>query len=114
MNHQLHGYTPEELVKRGKAFEAAARAFAKERPKASTTEWTEFNLDWFARTAAKGLTVDARIARGSKGPATLDMLRWIHAQGAWEREELGTVTWINETSCRIVPKKPKGSHGDPQ
>ncbi len=53
MNHQFHEYTPEELVKRGKAFETAARAFAKERPKASTTEWTEFNLDWFARTVAK-------------------------------------------------------------
>jgi hypothetical protein len=47
-------------------------------------------------------------------PATLDMLKWTHAQGAWEREELGTVTWINETSYRIVPKKPKGSQGDPQ
>lgn len=47
-------------------------------------------------------------------PATLDMLKWTHAQGAWEREELGTVTWINETSYRIVPKKPKGSQGNPQ
>lgn len=46
-------------------------------------------------------------------PATLDMLKWTHAQGAWEREELGTVTWINETSYRIVPKKPKGSQGNP-
>lgn len=78
MSYQFRGYTLEELVKCGAAFETAARAFAKERPKASTTEWTEFNLDWFARTVAKEpkeLTVDARFRRGDEEPLSEGLAR---------------------------------------
>ena len=75
MSYQFREYTVEELASCGDTFEMAARAFAKEGPKASTTEWTEFNLDWFARTAAEGLTVDSRIARGGTGPLSEGLAR---------------------------------------
>jgi hypothetical protein len=75
MSYQFRQYTVEELANFGDAFETTARAFAKERPKASTAEWTEFNLDWFARTAAEGLTVDARITRGGTGPLSEGLAR---------------------------------------
>jgi hypothetical protein len=75
MSYQFSKYTLEELINCGSEFELAARSFAKVKPKASTTEWTEFNLDWFARAAAKDLTVDARIARGGKEPLSEGLVR---------------------------------------
>jgi hypothetical protein len=80
MNHQFREYTQEELSACGEAFKMAVLAFAKARPNASTTEWTEFNLDWFFKAAAEGLTVDARLARGLHEPLS---------EGLARRETLG-------------------------
>ena len=38
-------------------------------------------------------------------PATREMLKWTHTQGIWTREELGTVTWLNEKTYRLDKKR---------
>ena len=75
MNFRFSQYTREELVRCGAAFEAAARAFGDLRPRASTTEWTEFVLDAFASAAGEGLTVDARSIQGSIEPLMTGLAR---------------------------------------
>ncbi|RKH39879.1 hypothetical protein D7X12_22355 [Corallococcus sicarius] len=38
-------------------------------------------------------------------PATRDMLKWTRAAKGWDRETLGTVTWINTTTYRLDKKQ---------
>jgi len=61
-------YTYDELRSCGASFEEEARQFEHVKPNATTSDWTEFILDWFTATVAPRHTVDARRAAGSVTP----------------------------------------------
>ncbi|HEX4383028.1 MAG TPA: hypothetical protein VH083_08775 [Myxococcales bacterium] len=69
MSWRFKNFNAAELVVCADRFLEEAHDFARKRPKAATTQWTDFVLDWFWGVRGEGITVDASPTKTPGAPS---------------------------------------------